>query len=94
MKTQQCYSTSERNKPLFVVTCNLQVDFVSVQGFPSGSVIKNLPPKAGDAGNSGLVPGLGRLHGEGNGNPLQHSYLEIPWTEEPDGLESTVSGRV
>ena len=46
--------------------------------FPSGSVIKNLPPNAGDAGNSGWVPGLGRSHGEGNGNPLQPSCLENP----------------
>ena len=66
------------NKLLFAVTCNLQVDFVSAQDFPSGSVIKNLPPNAGDAGNSGWGPGLGRSHGEGNGNPLQHSCLENP----------------
>ena len=26
--------------------------------------------------------------GEGNGNPLQYSCLEIPWTEEPGGLQS------
>ena len=25
--------------------------------------------------------------GEGNGNPLQYSYLENPWTEEPGGLQ-------
>ena len=25
--------------------------------------------------------------GEGNGNPLQYSCLEIPWTEEPGGLQ-------
>ena len=25
---------------------------------------------------------------EGNGNPLQYSCLEIPWTEEPGGLQS------
>ena len=24
--------------------------------------------------------------GEGNGNPLQYSCLENPWTEEPGGL--------
>ena len=29
-----------------------------------------------------------KLHGEGNGNPLQYSCLEIPWTEEPGGLQS------
>ena len=41
-------------------------------GFPSGSMVKNLPAKAGDAG---LIPGLGRSLGEGNGNPLQYSFL-------------------
>jgi len=27
-------------------------------------------------GDAGLIPGLGRLPGEGNGNPLQNSCLE------------------
>ena len=31
-----------------------------------------------NAGDSGLIPGLGRCPGEGNGNPLQHSCLENP----------------
>ena len=26
----------------------------------------------------GLIPGSGGSHGEGNGNPLQHSCLENP----------------
>ena len=30
------------------------------------------------AGDPGLIPGLGRSPGEGNGNPLQYSYLENP----------------
>ena len=29
-------------------------------------------------GDPGLIPGLGRSSGEGNGNPLQYSYLENP----------------
>ena len=58
-----------------------------IQGFPGGSVIKNLPANAGDTGS---IPGLGRSPGTGNGNPIQYSYLEIPWTEEPGGL--TVHG--
>ena len=32
--------------------------------------------------------------GEGNGNPLQYSCLENPWTEEPGGLQSMRSQRV
>ena len=31
-----------------------------------------------NAGDPGLIPGLGRSPGEGNGNPLQHSCLENP----------------
>ena len=33
---------------------------------------------AGDARDSGLIPGLGRSPGEGHGNPLQYSFLENP----------------
>ena len=32
--------------------------------------------------------------GEGNGTPLQYSCLEIPWMEEPGGLQSMGSLRV
>ena len=34
--------------------------------------VKNLPANAG----MGLIPGLGRSSGEGNGNPFQYSNLE------------------
>ena len=58
-----------------------------IQGFPGGSVIKNLSANAGDTGS---IPGLGKGPGKGNDNPRQYSYLEIPRTEEPGGL--TVHG--
>ena len=45
-------------------------------GFPGGSVVKNLPANAGDTGDVGLIPGLGRSLEVGNGNPLQYSCLE------------------
>ena len=64
------------------------------RGFPGGSVVKNLPANAGDAGDMGLIPGSGRSPRGGNGNPLQYSCLENPWTEGPDGLQSTWSQRV
>ena len=31
-----------------------------------------------NAGDVDLIPGLGRAPGEGNGNPLQYSYLGNP----------------
>ena len=45
------------------------------KGFPDGSVIKNLPAKAGDVG---LITEAGRSPVEGNGSPLQYSCLENP----------------
>ena len=42
-------------------------------GFPGGSDGK---ASARNVGDQGSIPGLGRCPGEGNGNPLQYSYLE------------------
>ena len=52
--------------------------------------VKNLPSNTGD---EDLIPGWQRSPGGGNGNPLQYSCLENPWTEEPDGLQSMESQR-
>ena len=48
-------------------------------GFPCGSVVQNTPINARDVG---LIPGSGRFPGEGNGNPLQYSYLGNPMDRE------------
>ena len=42
-------------------------------------MVKNLSAKAGDAG---LIPGLGRSHRGGNGNPLRYSCLGNPMERE------------
>ena len=41
-------------------------------------MVKNPAVSAGDARESGLIPGSGRYSGEGNGNPLQYSCLGNP----------------
>ena len=56
----------------------LQQGVLKTMGFPGDSVVKNLPAKAGDTGDTGFTPGLGRYPGGGNGNPLQYSCLENP----------------
>ena len=61
------------------------------ESFPSGSEVKNLPANAGDAGDAGLIPGLGISPGEGNDNPLQYSCLGNPWSEGPGRLQSMQS---
>ena len=45
-------------------------------GCPEGSVIKNPPA---NAGNVGLIPGLGKSSEEGNGNLLQYSDRGAWW---------------
>ena len=42
-------------------------------GFPGGAVVKNSPANAGD---TSLIPGLGRSLGGRNGNPLQFPCLK------------------
>ena len=41
-------------------------------------MVKDPPTDAGDKGDAGSIPGLGRSPGVGNGNPFQYSCLENP----------------
>ena len=56
-------------------------------GFPGGSVVKNLPANAGDTGS---ILGSGRFPAPEKEMATHPSILawEIPWTEEPVGLQS------
>ena len=51
-------------------------------------MVKNLPANAGDAGDSGSIPGSGRSPGGGNGNHSSILAWGILQTEEPGGLQS------
>jgi len=53
-------------------------------------LVKNLPANAGDARDTGSIPGSERSPGVGNGNLLQYSCLDNP-TEEPGVLQSMAS---
>ena len=55
------------------------------------SGVKNSPANAGDIDDSGLMPGLGRSPGEGNGNLLHILGCKIPWTV---ACQATVHGSV
>ena len=54
---------------------NNLIDLVKNLGFPRGSDGKESTCNAGDLG---LIPGMGRSPGGGHGNPLQYSCLENP----------------
>ena len=45
------------------------------EGLPA---VKNPGAQAGDVGDLGSIPGLGRSPRGGNGNPPQYSHLETP----------------
>ena len=53
-----------------------------MKGFPGSIVLKTPPANAEDARDTGLIPGLGRSPGVGNGNPLQYSCLENSMDKE------------
>ena len=60
---------SSRNQTQEYILCNC----LYKKSFPGGSDGKESTCNAEDLG---LIPGLGRSPGEGNGNPLQYSCLE------------------
>ena len=70
---------------LFIVACGSLVAASGIQ-WPRWPVVKN--PSTCQAGDASSIPGLGRSPEEGNGNPLQYSCLENPWTEEPGRVQS------
>ena len=51
-------------------------DGAHLQRIKAALVVKNPPANAGAVRDAGLIPGLGRSAGEGNGKPLQYSCLE------------------
>ena len=52
------------------------IEISSQRVFQVALMVKNPPANVEDAWVPGLIPGLGRCPGEGNGNPLQYSCLE------------------
>ena len=50
-------------------------------------VVKNRPASAGGPGYMGLIPGLGKSPGKGNGKPLQYSCLRNPMDRGACGLQ-------
>ena len=66
----------------------IQSSFTNILIFLGGTIVKNLPASAGHTRVGGLIPGLGRSLGEGNGTKSNILAQKIPWTEEPGGLQS------
>ena len=65
-----------------------------LHNIPGGAVVKNLPASAGDTAELGLILGSGTSMEEGMATHSSVLAWRIPWTEEPDGLQSMGSQRV
>ena len=65
---------------------NLEYDKGASWASQVALVVKNLPANAGDTRDKGLIPGLGRFPGVGNGNLLQYCCLEN--SMDKGGLQS------
>ena len=61
---------------------------------PVTLLVKNPPANLGDIGNMGSLPGPGRSHGEDMATHSSILAWEIPWAEEPGGLQPVGSQRV
>ena len=61
-----------------------------VYGLPWWLNVKEFACSAGDKGDMGSIPGLGRSSGEANGYPLQYSCLEN--SMDRGGWQATVHG--
>ena len=57
-------------------------------------MVGNLPANAGDVQDAISIPESERSPGGGNGNHSSILAWRIPWTDEPDGLQSMGSQRV
>ena len=76
---RKLYTYQNRMSSIDDILFNATLKFLTV--FMNGAfskmalVVKNLPANAGDARDTGSVPGTGRPSGEGNGNPLHYYRL-------------------
>ena len=57
-------------------------------------MVENPPTSAGDTGDAGSIPGLGRSLEEGKATHSSILAWRVPWTEEPAGLQSIGLQRV
>ena len=73
--------------------CNLGQDTQLCKATAS-LVAQVIKVSACNAGDTGLIPGLGRSPGKGNGTHSSSLAWKIPWMEESRRLESMGSQRV
>ena len=88
MKNRRYTKKRESNKEItcLFITWMTGIILVKLKGLPLWLSGKESTCNAGDAEDTGLIPGLGRFTGGRNGNSSSILAWRIPWTEEPRGV--------
>ena len=70
--------------PILITACNspspafLVYMYMDIHTYMASHVTPESKESDRSMGDQGLIPGSGRSHGEGHGNPLQYFYWENP----------------
>ena len=87
-----CFEKVHRQDPLFCFDASISLLCGYIYSFfPCGSEVKASACNVGDLGS---ISGSGKLPGEEMATHSSILAWTIPWTEEPDGLQSMGSQRV
>ena len=79
MQRSMTGTLGSKSEVICLVYCRLiSSNLYCFLGFSDGSVDKESAWSVGDTGDAGLIPGLERSPGVGNGNPLQYFCLKNP----------------
>ena len=94
MAVPHTHTHNKNEIPLW--SSNSAFEYIPPNGFPSGTVVKNLPANAEDVG---WIPQSGRSPGVGNCNVLQYSRLENSmgrgaWHVTVHGSQSDTTERI
>ena len=90
--TELCFSTTPitlQNHLWNFIKRHITRKHPIAQDFPSDSAVENLPANAGEVGDMGSIPRLGRSPGGGMATHSNILAWKIPWTEESGQRWST-----
>ena len=91
ISNNNCSDSNNSNRaPIYFLVFVFEY-LLCLRGFPHSKVNKDSACTAGDRSS---IPGSGRSPGEGNATHSSILAWEIPWTEEPGGLQSMGLQRV
>ena len=81
------------HRPIFIIDTIISLILTLKEGFPGGSVVKNLPASAGETGDMGSIPRSSSREDPLEKEMITHTSIlswKVPWTEEEMTTHSSV----